>query len=545
MAAIAGRGTGPLFLAGRDSSSDVSGVNYKPECREPWKEGAHMKRLMLAVVVAVIAVSAPASARIWLISPDGMGDAPTIKAGVDSAVSGDVLLLADGIYTGVGNTNISYYGKAITIKSASDNPFDCVIDCEGSGSNWRRGFLFYSNEGLGSVLEGVTVQNGYGYEGGGIWCWRASPTIINCIFSGNVATSAGGGFYCGGGSAPAIHNVTFYENGAPMGGSMYCIDESRPEVHNTIVAYTLYGAAVAVGDAYSLPDLYCCDLYGNADGDWTGSISNQLGINGNMCLDPLFCFEDNPAQPFTIATSSPCAGLNHPDCGLVGAGDIGCVGAAVVIEAVVDMHPRSLNVVSRGKYVTCFIELPEGFEPADIDVSTVKINDEVSAELTPADVGDYDTDGIPDLMVKFSRQALLDAIDETGDVEITISGQVDGQMFSGVATVRILAKREGKISRDDGPSGDMLTIAAPGPVTSASGATIEFNLPEADYTRLTIFDVRGRVVTTLVEQTNNAGTYSVTWDGHDKYGVKVSSGIYFASLETTNEVVTGKIMVVR
>jgi hypothetical protein len=504
-----------------------------------------MKRLMLAVMIAVIAFSVPAAARVWHISPDGSGDVPTISAGVDSAITGDILLLEDGVYTGSGNTDISYSGKAIVISSASGNPFNCLIDCEGSSSNYTRGFLFYSYEGEGSVLEGVTIANGYGYEGGGIWCWRASPTIYNCIIAGNVGTHAGGGIYCGGSSRPVLTNVTFFENASNMGGAVYSTDDSDPEFFNTIVSYTLSGAAVSVGDAYSIPAFHCCDIYGNAEGDWTGSIENQLGVNGNMCLDPLFCLDDNPEEPFTISNCSPCSGINHPECGLIGAGDVGCESASAVVEASIDIAPKTLNIVSRGRYITCHIELAGGLDPADIDVSTVVFNGAVSAEITPTDISDYDEDGIPDLMVKFLRSDAIDSIDEIGDVDVTVAGLVGGQPFEGVDTINVMGKTSKKIAHEDGPVTDIVAINPPGIFTSGSDSRIEYNLPEASFARLTIFDVTGRVVATLVEESSAAGRFSVSWDGRDQFGAKVASGVYFANLETSKEVVTGKIMVVR
>ena len=504
-----------------------------------------MKRLMLVVAVAVIAFSVPASARIWHISPDGSGDVPTIKAGVDSAVAGDILLLADGVFTGSGNTDISFNGKAIVISSASGNPFSCIIDCEGSVSNYSRGFLFYSSEGPGSVLEGVTIANGYGYEGGGIWCWRASPTIYNCILSHNVASHAGGGLYCGGGSQPNVTNVTFFEDASQTGGSVYATDDSDAQIHNTIISYTVLGPAVSVGDAYSIPEFFCCDIYGNVDGDWTGSIANQLGVNGNMCLDPVFCFDDNPDEPYTISSCSPCSGINHPECGLVGAADVGCEAAGAPLEAVVEIRPGALNMRSRGLFITCYIELAGGLDPAIIDVSTVMFNDAVAAEATPFEVGDYDMDGTPDLMVKFSRRSVLDLFDEIGEIEVTVSGMtLDGQYFSGVETIRVLGQTAKKVASDDAVT-DIVAINPPGIFTSGSDAMIEYSLPEAGFARLTIYDVAGRVVTTLVDESSAAGTFSVSWDGRDRNGDKVASGVYFANLETSREMVTGKIMVVR
>jgi hypothetical protein len=56
-------------------------------------------------------------------------DQPTIQAGIDAAVNGDTVLVADGTYTGVGNRDIDFKGKAITVKS-ENGPENCIIDCE-------------------------------------------------------------------------------------------------------------------------------------------------------------------------------------------------------------------------------------------------------------------------------------------------------------------------------------------------------------------------------------------------------------------------------
>ncbi len=56
-------------------------------------------------------------------------------------------------------------------------------------------------------------------------------------------------------------------------------------------------------------------------------------------------------------------------------------------------------------------------------------------------IGDYDVDGVPDLMVKFDRsdvQATLEPVDE---VEVTVSGQLtDGTTFEGSDTIRVIEK---------------------------------------------------------------------------------------------------------
>lgn len=61
--------------------------------------------------------------------------------------------------------------------------------------------------------------------------------------------------------------------------------------------------------------------------------------------------------------------------------------------------------------------------------------------------------------------------------------------------------------------------------------TIEFGLPQSARTRLTVFDVRGRRVTTLVDEALDAGHHRVVWDGTDGNGSRVASGVYFYRLD--------------
>jgi hypothetical protein len=77
------------------------------------------------------------------------------------------------------------------------------------------------------------------------------------------------------------------------------------------------------GIAASAVDISCSDLFGNEGGDWIGELAFELGVNGNICADPIFCDAEN--GDLSIRDDSPCAPGHNPDCILTGALPVGCL----------------------------------------------------------------------------------------------------------------------------------------------------------------------------------------------------------------------------
>jgi hypothetical protein len=117
------------------------------------------------------------------------GQQPTIQAGIDAASVGDTVLVAPGTYTGAGNRDIDFGGQIVTVLSEA-GPTATFIDCEGAG----RGVHFHSDEGAFSIFAGFTIRNGVvAGNGGGILIHDCSPTIRECVLTGNTAAELGGG----------------------------------------------------------------------------------------------------------------------------------------------------------------------------------------------------------------------------------------------------------------------------------------------------------------------------------------------------------------
>ena len=112
-----------------------------------------------------------------------------------------------------------------------------------------------------------------------------------------------------------------------------------------------------------------------------------------------------------------------------------------IILATIDFDPDTLNLKSKGKWITCYIELPESYDMGDIALSTIKLNDEVLAESRPTEIGDYDNDGLPDLMVKFDMSAVQQILEVGNEVKITVSGELnEGTAFEGSDKIRVIDK---------------------------------------------------------------------------------------------------------
>jgi hypothetical protein len=60
---------------------------------------------------------------------------------------------------------------------------------------------------------------------------------------------------------------------------------------------------------------------------------------------------------------------------------------------------------------------------------------------------------------------------------------------------------------------------------------IRYELPQGDRVRLSIYDVTGRELRVLVDEVKEAGTHTASWDGTDRNGQALASGVYFYRLE--------------
>jgi FlgD Ig-like domain len=71
---------------------------------------------------------------------------------------------------------------------------------------------------------------------------------------------------------------------------------------------------------------------------------------------------------------------------------------------------------------------------------------------------------------------------------------------------------------------------------------IKYDLQRNEHVRLILYDIHGKEIRILIDETQSAGVKTVTWDGKDNQGCELSSGIYIYRI-TANDLTQSRKMV--
>ncbi|HYQ96439.1 MAG TPA: T9SS type A sorting domain-containing protein [Candidatus Eisenbacteria bacterium] len=204
-----------------------------------------------------------------------------------------------------------------------------------------------------------------------------------------------------------------------------------------------------------------------------------------------------------------------------------------ILTARVELSPSVINLSGGATWLTAYVE-PVGFQPADIDVPSLRLAGSVSPAPKSARVVDHDANGIPDLMVRFSRAA-LDPLLKVGVNRLEVTGSLlTGERFSGGGAVRAMSPR---------PSPHHASVT-PNPANPEG--TLSFYVAQAGPVSVRLFDKGGRLVRTILDTPAlGVGSHHLALDGRGDRGATLASGVYFYRIETLEGLATGRFAILK
>ena len=98
---------------------------------------------------------------------------------------------------------------------------------------------------------------------------------------------------------------------------------------------------------------------------------------------------------------------------------------------------------------------------------------------------------------------------------------------------------------EESETAELLTFRLAGPNPFRTGMSLSYTIPRHGQVHLSVFDVTGRQRALLVNEEQEAGSHSVTWNGRDEFGVECFSGVYFVRLALGSSVIVHKTVLIK
>ncbi len=511
-------------------------------------------------------------------------DYTTIQEGINVAVDGDTVLVADGVYTEELNKNLTWDGneKHIIVKS-ENGPDNCVIDCENDG----RAFCFnQTNQDTSDVIEGFTIMNGliyfYEHSGGAIYCHSVSPKVQNNKLFDNVASDgAGGGIYIKFGS-PIVRDNVIISNSAEYGGGIYCSSSSAIIENNLIdgnVAAVLIwletskGGGIYIGGGSPLVKdniiqnniAFNDDIEGYAMGGGIYIFRSEALIKNNLIMENLVVIFGGYGSGSGIANQSYLSDTLHcivefnTIANNLGSG-LYSLNATIMNNIIyansnsgISYYPQSNNGIINNNNVygnePDFNNCPPGIgdtswgfnyngtacdscfnicedplfvsnQNGDFFLSQIEAGQNEQSPCVNAGSGD---------VIEFDLENYTTRTDSIADIVIVDIGYhyPDGIVITNIEDVEFHPKF-------------YQLFNYPNPFNPST--TISFSVTQnSDFVTLEIFNIKGQKVRTLHPFPNRGlGTRCVVWDGTDSSNKPVSSGIYMYQLKVGGKAIASR-----
>lgn len=159
----------------------------------------------------------------------------TIQEAIDSANPGDTVIIDSGTYSSSASGEFFPIFMKNGVSVEGNNPTDTFIDAQGHNTVFS---LIGYNSG---TISNLTLTNGSGSRGGGIYIQNSSGTLQNLRVIGNQASNNGSGIYVSDSSGLTLRNIVVTDNSSSSSN-----DPGQVEITNSDVNF--FNNVVAMGD---------------------------------------------------------------------------------------------------------------------------------------------------------------------------------------------------------------------------------------------------------------------------------------------------------
>ena len=489
-----------------------------------------------------ILLATTASANTYTVLPNGSGDFPKIQDAIDAAVSGDVIVLGNGTFTGARNRDLVFLGKNLTLRSQSGDPAQCIIDCQGQ----TRGLSMTQGEAA-AVVQGITIRNGFHPgtftipgspgTGGGFYLLNATVTFRFCVITlcsvsdvqgaaigaGGYASNStvtledcafvenffatrgtGAGLFAWGNSNVTATRCRFAGNRAPgiasggSGGGIRVQDSRLTLVDCDVVGNMAdIGAGISTGQL-CIVDFRNCLVAGNSNDTAQGSSQAagiQIGYDTDGSIESCTIVGNrayNRGAGMTVAN----------DCNLTVEKTViwgNCVGAGVG-ESVYSQADGAID------FLCCDVD------PAKVVGGTTTYTSSFAAD--PLFCNPQPCASAPTLAGNYSLQGTSPLLAAAGCEIIGSEAAICDVLGVGPT-----------------PMANGLRLRC-GPNPFRDAATFHYSIPEAGPVVVDVFDAAGRLVMRFDQGARPPGSHSIAWNGRARDGSRVLPGVYFARISS-------------
>ncbi|MHB9028571.1 MAG: right-handed parallel beta-helix repeat-containing protein, partial [Candidatus Latescibacterota bacterium] len=418
--------------------------------------------------------------------------------------SSPIITRVDFYYNGA---NIS--GAMYCIKNSSPRIIDVTMTGHWYGT-------FHCDQNSNPEITNMVI-NGSRY--GGFSCYDSSPTIRRLT----VSNTSSFGFSCGGSSYPTVIDLSLQSIGSTdgeSGRSLYCTGKSSPMFLNTkISSVSFIGIECSNGSTPVFVNAVIDSVYGDNHVSISCDNSSPVFINTTVLHSNAFgqywgkisgVYSKSNARPRLVN----CIIKDH-------AYGINCDGGRISISHSNIWNNKLANFNKAPDSLGVFVRVNANGDSCDAFFNISKnpkfIDSYNLSKLSPC-IGAGTPEGAPEFDLAGVRRH------NPPDM-----GAYEYPQRIGV--------------EEQSPVSFALLPNYPNPFNPTT--TISFSLQKEDQTELTVYDITGRKVQTLLAQKMSAGEHSVVWDGRDDKGKPVSSGVYFTRLAAGKRIATGKMLLIR